>query len=281
MTRLHTLAAALAVAALPLSVLANPYGLSDAEVAEIERRDAAWEKRERTKTRWIKSRPKFRLVKTVEPDLNVTFKDAVPVEVAFTPAFGRLVARPDTPPAIATLHDDKTGVPYSSCQAPCTLSLPPKREGVLVVYRYGSLPAEYALDTFTKVKSRYNTVDHALKVQACGRKSDARIASGETLPPMTCVKPVPQMAPRAERSGRCEADIRVATDGTPSPSAVRCTEEAFCKTVVGAVGAYVLAPAVKNGAAIEASLTEVFDFELKNERGKRLEAKDGMEACPL
>ena len=281
MTRLHTLAAALAVAALPLSALANPYGLSDTEVAEIERRDAAWEKRERTKTRWIKSRPKFRLVKTVEPDLNVTFKDAVPVEVAFTPAFGRLVARPDTPPAIATLHDDKTGVPYSSCEAPCTLSLPPKREGVLVVYRYGSVPAEYALDRFTKVKSRYNTVDHTLKVQACGRKSDTRIASGETLPPMVCVKPVPQMAPRAERSGRCEADIRVATDGAPSPNTVRCTEEAFCKTVVGAIGAYVLAPAVKNGAAIEASLTEVFDFELKNERGKRLEAKDGMEACPL
>ena len=259
----------------------NPYGLTDTEVAFIANSDAAWAESREKKKHWRKGLKAFRLVTEVEPELSVTYKNATPVPVEIAPAYGRLVAHSATPPAIATLHDDKTGIPYSSCEAPCTLSLPPDRDAVLVVYRFGSEPREYPLNTFDKVRSTPNIIDRRVRSAACKRRVERGLASGDTLPPRICTKAAPQLAPKMVRSGQCEADIAVAPDGTPSPVKIACTETLFCEQVEAVIPSYDITPALEGGVAVAGRVSDSFNFVLRNERGDVIEAKDTLKACPL
>ena len=269
------------------TALANPYGLTDEETAALAAQDARAEDVIRARY------PSFRLKTGVDPDLPGSEKADQDTAVTIYPRSKKMLMRKGGPPAIVTLHAGDDGRPLANCQAPCTLrtsrralSAKRSRPDFFVIYRYGSLPQtrepmDLRLTDRVVVVSSDNLIDARDTKRACDRRTAKQVASSAAHPAKPCRKPPPRLPPQTTRSGFCDIDVVIGTDGRVGDATIACNERMFCQTTRDAFANWLYSPATANGAVVESRITERIDYTLDNGRGRVFKAKGKtLQTCP-
>jgi hypothetical protein len=254
----------------------SDYGLSENIQIRITGIEADYERMIRSNA------PKFRLVRQVEPFAPLDGKTlAVPVNISDFDM--RNIKRDNSPPAIATLHDRRTGAPLDNCLAPCTLQSPMVPPGILTLYRYGSTPthrgAEISafLDPDDKIYLGFNEVDHQIERERCAIEFEVIRATEPTRDAEPCVRVPPLMPANARHSGHCRMAFNVSRAGeTIDVRATECTEQEFCEPSLAAIQRWIYYPKLNYGeTAVRREVESKMSFRLTNEAGIVIPEPDG------
>lgn len=232
--------------------------------------------------------PAFRLIRAVEPFPKLSGK----TETVFLKLFeGDLerIRREGSPPAIAAIHERKSGKPLASCALPCTMQAPVDTPTMVTVYRYGSNPAHYKSTRYSRYKKLpllylgFNEVDYQVVREECAYTFSTYLNLAKDRETEPCYRLPPLMPSEALESGHCIVSFDVSEYGeTLNVLIEECTDSIFCEASMDSVSRWIYHPSIQSGKAVKRFAVESkITFRLASSAGELIPEPENpmMELC--